>query len=75
MSMKKNLIAVAVSMAVTTGMQAQAADDAAQQPIEEVRVTGSRIQYLGMTTPTPVAALSMNELTGWERTPSPAPTA
>lgn len=32
--------------------------------IEEVTVTGSRIQQKGMTTPTPVAALSAAEITG-----------
>ncbi|HEU4627142.1 MAG TPA: TonB-dependent receptor [Steroidobacteraceae bacterium] len=34
----------------------------AAAPIEEVHITGSRIQRDGMTTPTPVTALNMNDL-------------
>jgi outer membrane receptor protein involved in Fe transport len=57
----------AVIQALTLGASGvaiaqEAPPTAATSPIEEVHVTGSRIQRDGMTTPTPVTALSMNDL-------------
>ncbi len=74
--MKKYSIAACACVAVCAAVpQARAADSdnlpqpAAQaqaQPaakLEEVEVTGSRIQHVGMTTPTPVTSVSLDELT------------
>lgn len=58
-------IAAAIALAIL-GSQAATAGEAASAPqesLEEITVTGSRIQQAtGMTTPTPVAALSITEL-------------
>jgi iron complex outermembrane receptor protein len=59
--MKKHLIAAYVCAAVAAAMQAQAADTADQ--VQEVEVTGTRIQHVGMTTPTPVTSVTLDELT------------
>jgi outer membrane receptor protein involved in Fe transport len=48
-------------LASSTAMAQEAATDA-QSMMEEVHVTGSRIQRDGMTTPTPVTSLNMNDL-------------
>jgi iron complex outermembrane receptor protein len=61
MSMKKQLIAVYVAAAIAAAVQAKAADSTDQ--VEEVQVTGTRIQHVGMTTPTPVTSVSLDELT------------
>ncbi|HUK01025.1 MAG TPA: TonB-dependent receptor [Steroidobacteraceae bacterium] len=61
--MKRNLIAMAVSLTVAAAMQARAADAVSSDQLEEVHVTGTRIQNLGMTTATPVTAVSSVELT------------
>lgn len=37
-------------------------DEYTREPLEELQVTGSRIEALGMTTPTPVTAVSRDEL-------------
>jgi iron complex outermembrane recepter protein len=57
----------AYALALTLGasgiaLAQEAPPSAATSPIEEVHVTGSRIQRDGMTTPTPVTSLSMNDL-------------
>src|SRR5690242_187076 len=73
-SMKKTLVAAFVCAAVAAAMQAQAADgptasstassgSAPAAAIEEVKVTGSRIQSVGVTTPTPVTSVTLDELT------------
>jgi iron complex outermembrane receptor protein len=59
--MKKKLLAAYACVAVAAAVRALCAEPGDQ--IQEVQVTGSRIQNLGMTTPTPVAALSVDELT------------
>jgi iron complex outermembrane recepter protein len=73
--MKKHSIAACVCVAVAAAMQARGADSndvpqapaqaqtEAQAKLEEVEVTGSRIQHVGMTTPTPVTSVSLDELT------------
>jgi iron complex outermembrane recepter protein len=71
--MKKTLVAAFVCAAVAAAMQAQAADGpaatatassgSAPTAIEEVKVTGTRIQTVGMTTPTPVTSVTLDELT------------
>ncbi len=77
--MKKYSIAACVCMAVAAAVQARAADsndvpqapaqaqgqgkDQAPAKLEEVEVTGSRIQHIGMTTPTPVTSVNIDELT------------
>lgn len=71
--MKKYSIAACVCVAVAGAMQAQAADSndvpqaqaqgQAPAKLEEVEVTGSRIQHVGMTTPTPVTSVTLDELT------------
>jgi outer membrane receptor protein involved in Fe transport len=48
-----------LSAGQTTQAAAQASDT---QPIEEIMVTGSRITRSGFNTPTPVTAVSANEL-------------
>ena len=48
------------ALAQTAGSSPAA--DIGTGPLEEVQVTGSRIQRDGMTTPTPVTALSMDDL-------------
>jgi iron complex outermembrane receptor protein len=60
--MNKKLISVYVCAAVAAAMQAQAADSTDQQ-LQEVEVTGTRIQHIGMTSPTPVTSVSLEELT------------
>jgi iron complex outermembrane recepter protein len=56
----RRAIALAMGACAITAAHAQ---DQQTVPIEEVRVTGSRIvQSAGMTTPTPVASLSVSEL-------------
>ena len=57
--------ALALTLGVSGTALAQEAEKnlpAASAPIEEVHVTGSRIQRDGMTTPTPVTALNMDDL-------------
>jgi iron complex outermembrane receptor protein len=57
--------ALALTLGVSGTALAQEADKnapAASTPIEEVHVTGSRIQRDGMTTPTPVTSLNMDDL-------------
>ena len=55
--------AVALSVGIGgTALAQTAGDGAAGVQIEEVRVTGSRIQRDGMTTPTPVTSVSMDDL-------------
>ena len=71
--MKKTLVAASVCAAIAAAMQAQAAEGPAAAPaansgspsaaIEEVKVTGTRIQTVGMTTPTPVTSVTLDELT------------
>ncbi len=62
--MKKKLVAACACTAVGAALQAHAADSTDQPPqIEEVEVTGTRIQHVGMTTPTPVTSVSLDELT------------
>jgi iron complex outermembrane recepter protein len=71
--MKKTCIAaVCVGAAVSITMQARAAESNVPQPaaplatqaqLEEVQVTGTRIQHVGMTTPTPVTSVTLDELT------------
>ncbi|MGC1459446.1 MAG: TonB-dependent receptor [Steroidobacteraceae bacterium] len=60
--MKKKLIAAYICAAVAAAMQARAADTPAQ-PLEEVEVTGTRIQHIGTTSPTPVTSVTLDELT------------
>lgn len=62
------LSARAADQQVVAGGGPAPAPTAASSPaqpagIEEVEVTGTRIQRLGMTTPTPVTSVSLNELT------------
>src|SRR5262245_3657633 len=58
----RRAVALAIGACALTAAQAQNQDSAAEVT-EEVRVTGSRIvQQTGMTTPTPVASLSVSEL-------------
>ena len=59
--MKKQLISVCVCAAIAAAAQARAAEPTDQ--IEEVEVTGTRIQHVGMTTPTPVTSVTLDELT------------
>jgi iron complex outermembrane recepter protein len=61
--MKQKIIAAYVCAAIATAMQARAADSTEQQPLEEIQVTGTRIQHVGMTTPTPVTSVTLDELT------------
>lgn len=49
-------------MAVVAAAAVAVGGPAAAQEVDEVVVTGSRIQRTGMTTPTPVTSLSMDEL-------------
>ncbi len=60
--MNKRVISVYVCAAVAAAMQARAADTP-DQPLQEVEVTGTRIQHIGMTTPTPVTSVTLDELT------------
>jgi iron complex outermembrane receptor protein len=60
--MNKKLISIYVYAAVAAAMQARAADPT-DQPLQEIEVTGTRIQHVGMTTPTPVTSVSLDELT------------
>lgn len=61
-----NTIHRAVALALSVGVSAAtiAADNTSETnaPVDEVTVTGSRIQRDGMTTPTPVTSLSMDDL-------------
>jgi len=78
--MKKQSIAAAVCMAVAATMQARAADEVPQiQPqvqapaqtqaeLEVVQITGTRIQHVGMTTPTPVTSVTLDELNSMQPT-------
>lgn len=63
---RRTPVALAIALALYGGACAQAAQPAADGAVEElaeVTVTGSRIQRaVGMTTPTPVASLSADEL-------------
>ncbi|HEY4214294.1 MAG TPA: TonB-dependent receptor [Steroidobacteraceae bacterium] len=61
--MNKKLVAAFVCAAVTAALQARAADSTEPAQLEEVKVTGTRIQHVGMTTPTPVTSVSLDELT------------
>ncbi len=60
--MKKKLIAAYVCAAVAAAVQARAADTP-EQPLQEVEVTGTRIQHIGTTSPTPVTSVTLDELT------------
>ena len=51
-----------VMAAVALCLGTSAARSAENDALEEVSITGSRIQQKGMTTPTPVAALSLGDL-------------
>src|SRR5690554_479638 len=53
-------LTVAVSLALTSGAWAQSGSESA---IEEIAVTGSRIQRTGMSTPTPVTTMEVDQLT------------
>jgi iron complex outermembrane recepter protein len=58
--------ALALGLTLTAGLPARAADQTPQQKeeeLEEVMVTGSRITNTGMTAPTPVTAVTAEELT------------
>ena len=78
--MKKQSIAAAVCMAVAATMQARAADEVpqiqsqvqapaqAQAELEVVQITGTRIQHVGMTTPTPVTSVTLDELNSMQPT-------
>ncbi|MBX5460867.1 MAG: TonB-dependent receptor [Steroidobacteraceae bacterium] len=57
----KGAVALSVGFGATALAQT-AGDGAADGQIQEVRVTGSRIQRDGMTTPTPVTSVSMDDL-------------
>jgi hypothetical protein len=57
--MKKQLVALYVSATVAAAMQAAAADSTDQSQVQEVQVTGTRIQHVGMTTPTPAMLRSV----------------
>jgi len=59
--MKKQLVAAYVCAAIAAALQARAADAPVQ--LEEIQVTGTRIQHVGMTTPTPVTSVTLDELT------------
>ena len=61
--MNKKLVAAFVCAAVTAALQARAAESTEPAQLEEVKVTGTRIQHVGMTTPTPVTSVSLDELT------------
>lgn len=67
--MKTNLLIMAAAAAASAAWSARAADQppapVAAEPdaIQEVQVTGTRIQHVGMTTPTPVTSVSLDELT------------
>ena len=61
--MNKKLVAAFGWTAVAAAMQARAADSTEPAQLEEVKVTGTRIQHVGMTTPTPVTSVSLDELT------------
>ena len=61
--MKQKLIAVYVCAAVAAAMQVRAADAPVPAPLEEIQITGTRIQHVGMATPTPVTSVSLDELT------------
>ncbi len=52
--LKCSAVALAVSLAISAHAQ--------EQPLEEVRVTGTRIQVTGMDTPTPVTSVTTAEL-------------
>ncbi|MEY2854577.1 MAG: hypothetical protein RL030_1709 [Pseudomonadota bacterium] len=57
-------LAIAIGLAMAGTGPAWSAAATAEDTLEEVTVTGSRIQHaVGMSTPTPVAALSSTELT------------
>ncbi len=49
-------------LAASLAIASTSAGAASEPVLEEITVTGSRIQQSGMTTPTPVASLSVNEL-------------
>ncbi|HTY93304.1 MAG TPA: TonB-dependent receptor [Steroidobacteraceae bacterium] len=59
--MNTKLMSACVCAAVAAALQARAAEQTEQ--LQEVEVTGTRIQHVGMTTPTPVTAVSIDELT------------
>ena len=59
--MRKKLMFVYVCAAVAAAMRARAADSTEQ--LQEVEVTGTRIQHVGMTSPTPVTSVTIDELT------------
>jgi outer membrane receptor protein involved in Fe transport len=61
--MKINRISVAISTFVVAACSGAQAQQPASDQLAEVQVTGSRIQQTGMTTPTPVTAVSAAELT------------
>lgn len=61
--MKVERVAAVVSLLIAAGTAtAQQAPQAQEDQLAEVQVTGSRIQQTGMTTPTPVTAVSAVEL-------------
>ena len=76
--MRNRSIAACVYMAVAAAMQARAADEVpqpqtqtqnpAQPQLEVVQVTGSRIKHIGMTTPTPVTSVTLDELNSMQPT-------
>ena len=56
-------VALAISLAIMGSQVGRAAEATNEESLDEITVTGSRIQQaIGMTTPTPVAALSSEEI-------------
>jgi outer membrane receptor protein involved in Fe transport len=74
--MDKRFIAACVCMTVAAAMQARAAEEMPRpqaQPqgepqLEVVQITGTRIQHVGMTTPTPVTSVTLDELSSMQPT-------
>jgi len=54
--------ACVLALGIGSAAHAQETDNSAPLAMEEVHVTGSRIQVDGMTTPTPVTSLSADDL-------------
>ncbi len=67
MNNARSCLGAALASLVLMAVEARAEEEAGA--LEEVTVTGTRIQQKGMTTPTPVASLSVAEIT--EMSPGP----
>ncbi|MDR0781442.1 MAG: TonB-dependent receptor [Pseudomonadales bacterium] len=60
---KQNLLAAAIALLGGTAHSALAQNAAPAQQLEEIQITGSRLQRPGITSPVPVTAVSSEELT------------